>query len=236
MKYFVFNREKLLLTCSSCTIILMGIFITLNSMTTIIFSLTPKSSPSSNFNFSHKEVSLLFNIYDAQAPTSDIVSLLDKFNILATFFLDDAYINKNENIVKTINSNSHEIGIIASNYIFTSQIKYDDIYLNIFNTCKELEKTTNKDVMFFSSHYTNKNVEKALTELNMILVEDFIDFSPTLTMQSSKITNFINDNLSRGGIILFDIDKNFNLENLRIILETLNLNNFEITSLRYQVI
>ena len=87
------------------------------------FASAENEKPIYKGNQSKNNVSLMFNVYQGTEYIDGILSLLDKYDAKATFFVGGSWVNKNEQTLQKIADSQNEIG--NHGFLHRSQDKLD---------------------------------------------------------------------------------------------------------------
>lgn len=89
-----------------------------------------------------KKISLSFDVAWGASNIDDILNILDKYNVKATFFLVGSWIDDNGKMVKKIHENGHEIGNHSNTHADTKELSKKDIVEEINTTASKIYKLT----------------------------------------------------------------------------------------------
>lgn len=99
-----------------------------------------------------KTVYLTFDDGPSSSITPQVLDILKKYDIKATFFVVGSYANKNQNVLKRIAEEGHVIG----NHTYTHNYKY--IYANVDNFMEEIKKSDSTIENILGKEYVSKIV------------------------------------------------------------------------------
>ena len=157
----------------------------------------PEISLSDNFdkyiisgNKDKKMVSLVFLVYDGDDITN-IVNVLNNYNVKATFFVDNDWFSNNSKLIEELVSKNHTIGNLSID------LDYANSAFSWMDTV--LKKIYNQNVGFCYSKADNLDNIKACA-----LKENYTIRPNVIT--GSKPLNDIKNNLKAGSIIALDIN------------------------------
>lgn len=109
-------------------------------------------------------VSFMINVAWGTEYLDSILKTLKKEQVKATFFLDGSWLTKNQEMVKRIVSEGHEIGNHAYSHPQMSRLTDDKIEQEIIKTEQLIYQTTNQPSTYFappSGDYNQRVVKKA---------------------------------------------------------------------------
>lgn len=139
-------------------------------------------------NEEKKSISLVFKVEET-TNINQIVNLLNKENIKATFFIDGIYLEKNYNNLHSLLS--HELEILSYNNT------YDPI--TFASSLSYLSSITNKDAKYCYAEYDNKEVIELCQKFKMHTI------IPTIQVKKNPYTE-IKDKLTNSAIISIPIN------------------------------
>ena len=109
-----------------------------------------------------KKISLSFDVAWGSNNIDDILSILEKHNAKATFFLVGSWVDDNEELVKKIHSKGHEIANHSNTHSNTTVLSEQDIVEEIQLTTDKIQKITNQEVTLYRPPFgevDNKTME-----------------------------------------------------------------------------
>ena len=126
-------------------------------------------------------VALMFNVYENSEIVSDIISVLKKYNALATFFVGGCYADDNPKMLKEILDNGFELGNHGYFHKDHKKLSEEENYNEINNCHKIVYGMTGCSMNLFAppSGSFSKNTLKATKSLNYYTImwsKDTIDW------------------------------------------------------------
>lgn len=140
----------------------------------------PKQEEAVDFtNFNHgsrtrrREISLVFNAIDSVEGLTDILNVLENYNIRASFFVNGEFINRNPGAVKEIINSGHEVGSLFYVYFDMTDSRFD-----IDNEFIKQGLARNEDLFYNATgmevsllwhapyYFINSNIISASREMN----------------------------------------------------------------------
>lgn len=168
-------------------------------------------------NTSEKKIAITFDDGPSEF-TSEVLHILDKYDVKATFFCIGKNIEKNKGILKNIDQKGHLIG----NHTWTHDMWFDlfsakKMKNDIEKNAELIYKQTGKHVKLFRPPYgvTNPALKKSLKGLNYQTIGWSLRSLDTIK-KPEKVIQKLNQELSPGDIILL----HDNLEKITVILES----------------
>nr|WP_207927388.1 polysaccharide deacetylase family protein [Streptococcus catagoni] len=148
-----------------------------------------------------KLVALTFDDGPNPDTTPQVLSLLDKYQAKATFFMMGSKISGNESLVKKIISAGHEIGNHSWDHPDLTKLSEDQVRFQIRNTNDAIAKACGKVPIYLRPPYgaTNDNVRRISGLTEVLWTVDTRDWE---NHNTEAIMANIRSQLQPGGIIL----------------------------------
>lgn len=136
--------------------------------------------------------------------TKKILKTLNKYNAHATFFVLGERIEYNEDTLKSMVDNGHDIGIHTWNHKQLTKLNREDIEKQIFKTQKAIYKATNYTSKLLRPPFGayNQKVVKIAKKNNMSIINWNIDTLDWESKNKKKISKIIMKSARNGCIIL----------------------------------
>lgn len=120
-------------------------------------SANAKELPIYCVNCDEKKVSLSFDAAWGNEDTADILNILDKHDVKATFFMTGNFINKYPDDVKAIAEAGHDLGNHSENHKHMSQLTKEQSIEEITKPHKMVKDLTGIDMNLFRAPYGDYN-------------------------------------------------------------------------------
>ncbi|MEQ1552736.1 MAG: polysaccharide deacetylase family protein [Ferruginibacter sp.] len=157
-------------------------------------------------NTTKKEIAITFDDGPAQNYTPQILEILNKENIKATFFCIGKNIMGNENILKQIDANGHLIGNHSySHHFWFDMYSAKKMQSDLQMMDNEMEKVLDKKPKLFRPPYgvTNPNVKKAIVRGCYTLIGWSVRSMDTVATDENKLLTKIVAGIKPGAVFLF---------------------------------
>ena len=160
-------------------------------------------------NSNEKNVSLMINVYWGEEYIDEFISILNKYNSKATFFVGGCYVAKNEKILHSILNSGNEIGNHGYYHKDCTTLSDDRIREEITITHSLVKQITGYEMTLFAppSGAVNENTCLIAGELNYKTImwsKDTIDWRDK---DSNLIYNRAIKNPQNGDLILMHPSK-----------------------------
>lgn len=190
---------------------------------------SPRKLPVYSVERDDKKIALTFNCAWGDETTDEILALLKKNDIKATFFFVGTFAEKYPESVKKIYNAGHAIGNHSMSHKDQTVMEYKEI-LSDMTACNELlSRLTGKEVMLYrapSGSYDNNTVEAA-ESLGMTPVQWSTDSIDWKHITPEKMTQRICSKVFPGAIVLFHLGVENTVEALPDIIRNLQAEHYE---------
>lgn len=179
-----------------------------------------------------KKLALTFDINWAENDELDnILEVLDKYNVKATFFIMGGWVNyseENRDKLKKIKEGGHEIGNHSYIHPMFSKITEDRMKEELEKTNKIIEDTVGEKVKLFrfpSGDYTKKSCE-FISEQEMVSIQWDVDSVDWKQNGAEEEYNRVMKKISSGSILLFHNNAKYTPGNLDRIINELQKDDY----------
>lgn len=171
-----------------------------------------------------KKVSLTFDVAWGSKNIEDILDILDKHNIKATFFLVGSWVDDNEDLVKEIYKRGHEIGNHSNTHSSFIEISKEDKKEELLTTNEKIKRITGEDMDLFRPPFGHIDMETSdvSKSLGYHVIKWDVDSGDWKNIGPLHIIDRVNKNTKPGSIILLHanvMDINTYLEDIITNLE-----------------
>lgn len=152
-----------------------------------------------------KKLALTFDAAWGAQYTDEILNILRKNNVKATFFLVGSWTDKYGDKVKKIKDMGHEIGNHSSTHPHFTQLDIEKIKEEIFSTSDKIKNITGEPTRLFRPPFGdyNSNVVRAVRETGHFCVVWDVDSQDWTNPGEDVIYDRIMGSIGNGSIILF---------------------------------
>lgn len=169
-------------------------------------------------------VTLTFDDGPHPIYTPQVLNILKKHNIKATFFLIGKNIDGNENIVQRIEEEGHFIGNHSYSHVNTFPIWSTEKIKEDILKCNEKLRSLNIETNLFRSPFgvTNPNIAKAIRELNLQSIGWSLRTYDTTSSSKEQLIAKVKQSVKGGDIILMHESAAFTAESLEEIIKVIH--------------
>ena len=156
-----------------------------------------------------KTVAFSFDAAWGNEDTEELISILDKYKIKATFFVVGSWVDKYPQSVKQLSDAGHEVHNHSNSHPHMPQLSVADM-TDELNACNEkISAITGKKPILFRAPYGdyNNTMLETVTKNGMYTIQwdiDSRDWKEDYTVD--KIVRGVCDNVKSGSIVLFHND------------------------------
>lgn len=176
-----------------------------------------------------KKIAISFDVSWGDDRTDDILKILDKYNVKATFFIVGAWIDQYPEKLKMMYEKGHEIGNHSNRHPIMTTISKEKIIKEIAMTDAKIMAVTGKGTTLFrcpSGEYNNLVIE-SVEATNHYCIQWDVDSIDWKEEGAEIEYNRIVKKTKPGSILLFHNDAKYTPENLPRILENLKTQGYE---------
>ena len=181
-------------------------------------------------DYEDKKASLSFDAAWGNEDTQMLIDILGKYNVKATFFVVEDWVDKYPESVKALSDAGHEIMNHSDTHPHMSQLGRDGILKEI-NSCNEkIASITGVTPILHRAPYGeyNNTLIETLDSINMKCIQWDVDSLDWKDLSATEINNRVTKNVKPGSIILFHNAAKHTPEALPSIIETLQADGYEL--------
>lgn len=195
------------------------LFFNFRSSTTGVFN--SKRLPIYSVDTKEKKIALTFDASWREDNTDEILAVLDKYDVRATFFLVGTWVDANEDKLKAMNKSGHEIGNHTNSHANMNTISKESLIKEIEILDGKIRAITGHGTELFrcpSGDY-NDNVIDTVQKLNKYCIQWDVDSIDWKNEGAEIEYNRIINKTKPGSILLFHNDAKYTPQNLPLIIE-----------------
>ncbi len=189
--------------------------------------------PIHSVNTDSNDIAITFNAVWGSDNTYEILDILDKYNIKATFFVTGYWANDNKDELIEIKNRGHEIGNHTDNHTHGTQLSAEKNIEEMIGVHDKVKNIVGVNIELYRPPFGeyNNTVIKTAEELGYYPILWNIDSNDWMEkgVQYEVSTVLNNKNLKAGSIILFHLGSKYTQFSLDEILKQL-INEYEIVT------
>ena len=238
MKILSVRLKSVIITAIVIIIVVSGIFFTAHTLSDTV-SADVRMIPIYNVKTDENKVAMTFNCAVGNSDIDEILSILKKYNVKATFFLLGSWANDYPEEVQKIYDAGHEIGNHSYSHNDMPSMSYEKILLDIQKCNETIRNITGCSPTLFrtpSGSYDNKTISAA-ENLGMITIQWDVDSIDWKNISADEILKRVTTKVQKGSIIQLHTGTDHTAEALPQILDFLRNENFSavtVSELIYQ--
>lgn len=221
MKFFLFNRKRL--TAAVCLLLAMGMIWTVNHPALVGAAAATRQLPIYCVQRDQKEVAISFDAAWGNEDTQQLIDILGKYNIKATFFVVGGWVDKYPESVKALYDAGHEVMNHSNSHAHMSTLAREEIIADIEACNDKIEAITGVHPTLFRPPYGeyDDKVITAVRSINMEPIQWDVDSLDWKEIPANEITKRVVSKVQPGSIVLFHNAAIHTPEALPTIIETL---------------
>lgn len=231
MKVLLITKKRIsLFTGIIVFAIIIAYFATIGS--TIATSSQKKLIPIYNVQTQNKQVAITFDAAWGADDTDELISIFDKYDSKATFFVLGQWVDKYPEQVKKLSNAGHYIASHSNTHDSLSKMSTEQMRDQLLTCNKKIKKVTGKDnklVRAPSGDYSTKVVE-VTNSMDMFLIQWNVDSLDYRGLSEDEIYTRVVKNIKNGDIILFHNDVKNTPKVLPRILKELKSQGYEMVT------
>ncbi|MGL5345994.1 MAG: polysaccharide deacetylase family protein [Peptostreptococcaceae bacterium] len=152
-----------------------------------------------------KKISLSFDVAWGSDNIDQILEILNKHNVKATFFLVGSWIDDNEELVAKIHKNGHELGNHSNTHANTSKLSEEAIVNEIETTSNKIYKITGEKTNLYRPPFGDIDAKTmdVCKSLGYQVVKWDVDSLDWKELGPTHITDKVIKSSTPGSIVLF---------------------------------
>ena len=219
-KWFLLSRKKL--AALACVLAAAAMFGVVN-YPAVMASATTRQLPIYCVQRDQKTISISFDAAWGNEDTQQLIDILGKYNVKATFFVVGEWVDKYPESVKALSDAGHEVMNHSNHHDHLSQLSKEEIAADL-NACNDkIEAVTGVRPTLIRPPYGEYD-DKVITAIRSIGMEPIqwdVDSLDWKDLSAAEITKRVTSKVQAGSIVLFHNAAKHTPEALPGILETL---------------
>ncbi|MBE7018216.1 MAG: deacetylase [Ruminococcaceae bacterium] len=204
MKLMLLRRKKLISVISMIMAVII-IFCVVNSPLAITAAKTDRKLPIYCVKRDDKAVSLTFDAAWGNEDTQQLIDILEKYKVKATFFVVGQWVDKYPESVKALHDAGHEVMTHSDDHAHFNSLSTEQIASNINRSCDKIEAVTGVRPTLFRCPYGeyNDNVITSINSMGIHTIQWDVDSLDWRDLSAGEITERVTGKVQSGSIVLF---------------------------------
>lgn len=228
--YYIIDKRKLLIITAFILIIAL-IFISIMKKDTNTSEVLNANRllPIYSTKQDSKKISISFDAAWGNEDTEQLISILNKYNIKATFFIVGEWVDKYPESVKALFDAGMEIANHSDKHPNMTKLSKEDMKNEIISCNNKIKTITGKSPALFRAPYGayNNSLIEVLSSLNMYCIQWDVDSLDWKNLTADQIYSKVTGKIKSGSIVLFHNAAKHTPEALPKIIEHLLENGYE---------
>ena len=226
MKILSVKLKSVIITGIILLAVAVGIFLTASSLSDVV-SVDARMIPIYSVDTDENTVAVTFNCAVGNSDIDEILSVLERYNVKATFFLLGSWAEAYPEEVQKIYDAGHEIGNHGYSHKDLPTMNYENILLDIGKCNETIRNITGHSPTLLrppSGAYDNKTISAA-ENLGMMTIQWDVDSLDWKNISSDEIIKRITSKVQSGSIIQLHTGTAHTAQALPLILDYLRKTN-----------
>jgi polysaccharide deacetylase family sporulation protein PdaB len=232
MKIVVLNKKSIAFGAAVAVLALALVVAVANLIPNAVAasSITKKQLPIYSVERQDKAVSLSFDAAWGNEDTQNLIDILNKYHIKATFFLVGAWVDKYPLSVKALADNGEDIMNHSNTHPHMTKLSLDDMLKEIAACDDKIQAITGKKPILFRAPYGdyNNTLIEALNSTGRYGIQWDVDSLDWKGISADQITQRVLSKVKSGSIVLFHNAALHTPEALPGIIESLQKQGYKI--------
>lgn len=237
MRYIILTKKVLIISMILIIACITSLFVFAGAGNAISTATSKKQLPIYCTTQSEKIASLSFDAAWGNEDTEQLISILKKYNVKATFFIVGEWVDKYPHSVKALSDAGHEIENHSDNHVHMPSLSKEQMIEEINNCNKKIEKISGKRPTLFRPPYGDYNnaVVDVVKSQGMYCVQWDVDSLDWKDRTADQIADRVIRKTKPGSIILFHNAAKNTPAALPKIIESLQADGYKIVPISKQI-
>lgn len=199
----------------------------------VFFGNSSRKVPIYNVQTEEKQVAISFDAAWGADKTEEILEVLKEYDATATFFLVGFWVDKFPEKVKAINDAGIEIGTHSNTHPDMAKLSGEAMRSELEISIKKIEDLTSKKVELFRAPFGSYNNALLSTaeSLGLKTIQWDVDSLDWKGLSAGEVSNRVISRAKNGSIILCHNNADNVVESTRLILQSLKMKGYKVTSI-----
>lgn len=230
MKVFILKKRAaaFFLAAAAVTVIL-AVLLAATGAYAVFTGGTVRSLPVYSVETQEKKISISFDCAWGTEYTDELLDVLERENVRATFFMVEFWTEKYPEYVKKIDEKGHEIGTHSATHSYMSKLSEEEIRQELTSSSQTIEEVTGKKTQLFRPPYGDYDdlLIDTAKSMGLYSIQWDVDSLDWKDLSANDIAMRVINRVQNGSIILCHNNGLHTAEALPIILDTLKNKGYE---------
>lgn len=236
MKIVVFKRK--ILAAIACAAAACAMFYVVNYPSVVGAYVAERPLPIYCVEKDYKVLSISFDAAWGNEDTQQLIDILGKYQVKATFFVVGEWVDKYPESVKALSDAGHEVMSHSDTHAHFNTLSADEIMADLNASCDKIEAVTGVRPTLFRPPYGEYD-DHVITTVRSMGIEPIqwdVDSLDWKDLSASEITQRVTSKVQPGSIVLFHNAALHTPEALPDIIETLLQDGYEFVPISQLII
>lgn len=230
MKVFILKKRAaaFFLAAAAVTVIL-AVLLAATGAYAVFTGGTVRSLPVYSVETQEKKISISFDCAWGTEYTDELLDVLERENVRATFFMVEFWTEKYPEYVKKIDEKGHEIGTHSATHSYMSKLSEEEIRQELTSSSQAIEEVTGKKTQLFRPPYGDYDdlLIDTAKSMGLYSIQWDVDSLDWKDLSANDIAMRVINRVQNGSIILCHNNGLHMAEALPVILDTLKNKGYE---------
>lgn len=234
MRIIYLKKQKLLISALILSILLIIVFFNINTIKNYIQAAAPKRElPIYRVARDDNKASISFDAAWGNEDTEQIIQILGKYKVKATFFVVGSWVTKYPESVKALSDAGHEIMNHSDSHPHMTRLSKEAMIKETLDCGQKIESITKVKPFLLRPPYGDYNdtLIKSLNEIGYYTIQWDVDSLDWMDKSASEIKTRVVNRIKPGSIVLFHNAAKNTPEALPGILEEIQKKNIQLVKI-----
>jgi len=202
MKIWVFKKRAILILA---VVLVSALVVGIISVPSVTASTSTRSLPIYCVDSDTKKVALTFDAAWGNEDTEELISILAKYNVKATFFVVGEWVDKYPESVKALHDAGHDVMSHSNHHDHMPTLSVDKIIADLTAVNEKISNVTGITPNLFRApygDYDNKVID-TVSSIGMYTIQWDVDSLDWKNLSASEIAQRVLGKVQNGSIVLF---------------------------------
>lgn len=230
MKVFILKkRAAAFFLAAAAVMVILAVLLAATGAYAVFTGGTVRSLPVYSVETQEKKISISFDCAWGTEYTDELLDVLERENVRATFFMVEFWTEKYPEYVKKIDEKGHEIGTHSATHSYMSKLSEEEIRQELTSSSQAIEEVTGKKTQLFRPPYGDYDdlLIDTAKSMGLYIIQWDVDSLDWKDLSANDIAMRVINRVQNGSIILCHNNGLHTAEALPIILDTLKNKGYE---------
>lgn len=230
MKVFILKkRAAAFFLAAAAVTVIFAVLLAATGAYAVFTGGTVRSLPVYSVETQEKKISISFDCAWGTEYTDELLDVLERENVRATFFMVEFWTEKYPEYVKKIDEKGHEIGTHSATHSYMSKLSEEEIRQELTSSSQAIEEVTGKKTQLFRPPYGDYDdlLIDTAKSMGLYSIQWDVDSLDWKDLSANDIAMRVINRVQNGSIILCHNNGLHTAEALPVILDTLKNKGYE---------